>query len=374
MSLNTDTLLQQPPFNLTDEADRSAFMALAKELDIGLDAFLLGTIFKKECKDSPAPYTDEEIDAIAKDLVNIYERSFSGRSPSHTKKDYTLTFGAPLVGKSFYMESKLVDSSNVYVDPDRQALQFMDCYQELANKDRKLAYETYRDASNYICNLLLVWAIFKGYSIAHGTTGTNPRVAKSILPTLKRLGYTIHAHVLFADAESRKPAGTHRNEHQKFYQSTPGDEKGKVAPVFTRIKDAIIPYADTADFYWNTGTYWLNTTPEQSDTSLRKFASFNRELAPTKIVGDTKSLDILERLSKQVVEEIPAKAEQDEVIAMFNSWFVKPEVSTKKNYLPGFNRYTAAAAATLTIGVLAVAAAYLMQDDDSSAPKLKPFI
>lgn len=182
-------------------------------------------------------------------------------------------------------------------------------------------------------------------------------MAKSILPTLKARGYKINAHVLFAPAESRKQALLHRINVQDFYQVTEADAKGKVAPVFDRLKDAVLKYADTATMYLNSGKYWKNTTEAQNAASWRKFATFDRDGATgeVKVVGVLEdSATVLDELTTEVRQEVKDLEQQQELIAMFNSWLVEPQAGNY--FLPGFNRDTAIAAA-VGLGIFGLAVA-----------------
>lgn len=349
MPINTDYILKQSPFYLKKQ-QLAEFMQLAQDLDLTLDPFLFGTFYKKECAENPEPYTEDEITNVVLELDRIYEINFAGVKPSE-KPTYDFTLGAPGTGKSAFTEVNLVGKNVIYLDPDRQILRSMSTYKELvAEKGGKLAYETCRDTSNYICNLLLVWAIYKGYSIVHGTTGTNPRVAKSILPTLKKLGYKVNAHVLFAPAASRDLALEHRIHVQDFYQVTALDQKGKVGPVFDRLMDAVLVYADNADMYLNMGKYWLNSTPEQNKKSWCKFAVLKRTGENVDIVGVKDCPDVLAELILQVKQEIRDPFKQQQLIALFQGWLKHPE--TVRSFLPAFNR-NAAIVATLSVGFIA---------------------
>lgn len=359
----TTNILQNQPFNL-NETECAEFLALAKRFDITLDGFLSGTVY------SNTPYTEDQQEVIAKELQKIFEITFHDKAPSKNKK-YTATAGAPGSGKSAFLEQLIEQDpelqNSVYVDPDRQSLRLMNWYKQLSREQGgEVAYETCRDASNYICNFLMVWAIYKEYSIVHGTTSTNDRVAKTILPQLKTHGYTIDIHVLFADAESRKGALLHRIQVQDFYQVTQADAKGKVAPVFDRLTDAFLEYGDNVTMYYNTGTFWLSINRQESIEHLRKFATLNRAISPSQITVEPNCLDILEKLTADIHIEIPAQDRQETLINMFRSWFTEKQ----KSYLPSFSRYTVLAT---TLAIVATGAAiYLGMNGDSNNTKPSP--
>jgi hypothetical protein len=197
----------------------------------------------------------------------------------------------------------------------------MDSYWKLAKTvNGEAAYDKYRDASNYICNFNMLWAAYNGYNIAHGTTSTNDRVAKTLLPGFKKLGYQVDVHVLFANADARQACLEHRLKVQDFYQVTQTDAKGKVAPVFIRLKDAYLQHADTVTMYYNTNTFWLNKSIQESEKTLRKFAVFNRKNSPKVMVYSNNS-DVLNMLIADAKNELADLKQQEQVVAMFNTWF-----------------------------------------------------
>lgn len=97
MPLNTDLILQRPPFNLNAAEDRAEFMQLAQALDLNLDLFLNGGVYKKECEESPKLYTEKELKEIAADIPKIYDRTFSGRVTNPAKPEYTFYSRAYLI-------------------------------------------------------------------------------------------------------------------------------------------------------------------------------------------------------------------------------------------------------------------------------------
>jgi predicted ABC-type ATPase len=334
----TTDVLKDAPFNLS-ELEILEFVSLAKRFDISLDGFLSGTVY------SPTPYNEAQQTIIQQELQAIYELTFAGKTPGDAK-NYTATAGAPGVGKSIFIEQLIASrpglQAAVYVDPDRQALRFMNSYKQMSSeKGGAEAYETYRDASNYICNVLMLLAIYKGYSIVHGTTSTNDRVAKAILPQLKAEGYNIDIIVLFADADSRKESLLHRIKVQDFYQVTQADAKGKVASVYDRLIDAYLKYADTVTMYYNNDKFWLCTDADQSHECLQQFAEFNRARDPNKVIAAAGSDAILEKLIAEVYNEVSSIDKQEAIVAMFKSW---PQEQTN-SYFPTFSNVVSGVAA-----------------------------
>jgi len=316
--ISTTDILKAEPFNVIDVNERDNIMMIAKDLDINLDRLLHGEVYSKK------PYDDAQQQEIANELIVLFNKNFHGKLPSKNKL-YIATAGAPGVGKSVFLEELLAKDSHkseniIYVDPDRQALRLMYSYWKLANTNGdEVAYETYRDASNFICNFQLVWAIYKGYNIAHGTTSTNERVAKSLLPGLKKLGYTVDIHVLFANMEARTSSLLHRLKVQDFYQVTPADAKGKVAPVYSRLTDAYLKCADSVRLYYNTGNFWLNTSPIESAKSLKLFAVMDKKISD-KVTVYASNANVLDLMINDVVTEIDDQNQQTEIIKVFKSW------------------------------------------------------
>lgn len=390
----TLNILQQPPFNLTLEQARD-FMQLAEKLGLTLDGFLQG----KEFTPKSGAYTEESQALIVQELIAAFDRSFKDKTPAQDKT-YTATAGAPGVGKSTFIE-QLIDGSTelqkaIYVDPDREALRHMHLYKTMSSEiNGETAYDTYRAASNFICNLLLVWALYHGYSVVHGTTSTSERVAKTLLPGIKDQGYKINIHVLFANAEARKAALEHRITNQNFYQNTPLDAKGKVAPVFIRIQDAFLAYADTIVMYYNTGKYWLCQNAQESTLLLIKFAAYSRIVVDGIKLASNKE-HIIARLKSDAQQELLPGA-LDDTIRMIDSWDTlssthtaqassvsdehkDPDVVAKdteenaaRTFLPSFNRYTAAAATLAVVAAgAAIYAAKQYYDNQSTLPTLTP--
>lgn len=315
--ISTHDILQMPPFNINLVAEREKFISIAKDLDINLDKFLHGEVYSKQ------PYDNIQQQEIVQELIVLFNKNFTGKLPDN--KLYIATAGAPGIGKSVFLENYLAKDANkyknfIYIDPDRQVLRFMYSYWKLANlTGDEAAYETYRDASNFISNFQLVWAIYKGYNIAHGTTSTNDRVAKRLLPGLKNFGYTIEMHVLFASQESRNASLLHRLKVQEFYQVTPADAKSKVEPVYLRLIDAYLKYADKIIMYYNSDNFWLNTSQTEPENNLMPFIMLDKKINES-IITFSNTANILSNLISEATIEITDKNKRIEAIELFKLW------------------------------------------------------
>lgn len=93
MGLYTDKILQREPFNL-NHVELEEYNRLAKELDITLDDFLLGKVYKKECAENPNPYTEAEIEEGERELVQLYYHTFNNAKPTNNP-EYDFTLCAP---------------------------------------------------------------------------------------------------------------------------------------------------------------------------------------------------------------------------------------------------------------------------------------
>ena len=94
----------------------------------------------------------------------------------------------------------------------------------------------------------------KGFNIVHDTTASSPRIVP-IHKALRELGYDIRIHCLFASSEARVDAINYRVKDQGLAMVTPGDARGKVAPVFERLFD-FIEYAKELRLYVQPEKFW----------------------------------------------------------------------------------------------------------------------
>jgi len=318
-------ILREEPFNLNDNEIKD-FLNVASKLGLTLDDFLEGNVYKKESIKSPGSYTEVEKQCIHEDIKTVFRNTFN-YARVEKKKRYIATSGAPGVGKSTFLEDNLYRFATPYVDPDRHGLKLMySSYRAQEKADNQEAYLQFRDASNFIANMMFVYSVYKGYSIVHGTTSTSGRV-KSLYPALKEYGYDIEIHVLFAPTQSRELALEHRIEVQDFYQNTVTDAKGKFAPVFDRMHDAYLNFADKIECYYNNGKYWLG------EGSLAHFASFDRNSRNKGLTLKSNAAQMISQIQRDIVDDIEDSVNQKKALDLFRDSIQY----TYRDYLPSFS-------------------------------------
>ena len=112
------------------------------------------------------------------------------------------------------------------------------------------AYNKWRYASNYICDLVLNKAFAEKYNIAHGTTSTAPdKIMASLYEKLKIMGYKITLLLCYADSNTRLATIKHRAEKQAFVQSSDADVINK-GQMFPNRFPVYFQYADNILLYW----------------------------------------------------------------------------------------------------------------------------
>lgn len=194
-------------------------------------------------------YTEEELECIYKDFVEIRQQTFIGVTK---QRDYLVTAGAPTSGKSTILEG-IMEGKNclelgdrqitrAYIDPDRSCLFKMEhTYRhDLATgrRDPQKAYEHWREASNFLSNVYLAIALKEGYAIAHGSTMATP-FAKNALKAIQNLyGYKIAMIHVTCDEEIRKESERQRRA-RGVVQCTDADFYDKQRLFFTLLEDYI---------------------------------------------------------------------------------------------------------------------------------------
>lgn len=234
--LNTVQILREVLGN--DDAYIARFKLIAETANVTLDKLFLGQV------DSKTEYTLEERDEIVMTLKLLVAQQFS-KVKSVEKPTYTASAGAPGSGKTFSLECMFgIDISNgkfaanaIYVGPDSVVLPQMKAHlKDCTEVGKAQAYEKWRDASNYIANFMLIKAMTDNVNIVHDTTSTSTRV-KTILDTLRKLGYTRHMYFYAADKEAREMAIMHRKEKLGFAMVSSLDVVSKAEAAYARLAD-----------------------------------------------------------------------------------------------------------------------------------------
>ena len=224
------------------------FLSIADQMGVGLDVFLRGEVFDGK-------YSEHDQGLICSELLAIVDKAFTDKTTCD-QKSYLTTAGAPCTGKSTFIEDQNRGENAIYVDPDRAVLFSLQIYKKDCEQyDPKKAYEKWRDASNFIANFMLVKAVYDGLNIVHGTTASSERV-KKIYAFLKKKNYTIQVELLFADASCRWAALEHREGNGQV-QLTEKDFAGKAAPIFARMLDSYLVYANSIHMYYQPQDFYF---------------------------------------------------------------------------------------------------------------------
>jgi hypothetical protein len=213
-----------------------------------------------------AHYTQEELVDVEKDLKVVREVCFDQPQTQGDRPFLIATAGGPGSRKSTILERFIEKhpeyAKGVYLDPDQRALRFMvhtyykrslNALATASNDDysvvRKLSYEKWRDASNYITLTLMEEALRSRQSIVYGTTATGEHV-EAFFKKLRSRRYDITLLLCSCNDETRAEAVSYRNSVQKFYQCTPDDavSKGKNFPVRMPV---FFAQANTLYLFWS---------------------------------------------------------------------------------------------------------------------------
>jgi hypothetical protein len=213
-----------------------------------------------------AHYTQEELVDVEKDLKVVRDVCFDQPQTQGDRPFLIATAGGPGSRKSTILERFIEKhpeyAKGIYLDPDQRALRFMvhtyykrslNALATASNNDysvvRKLSYEKWRDASNYITLTLMEEALRSRQSIVYGTTATGEHV-EAFFKKLRSRGYDITLLLCSCNDETRAEAVSYRNSVQKFYQCTPEDavSKGKNFPVRMPV---FFAQANTLYLFWS---------------------------------------------------------------------------------------------------------------------------
>ena len=211
-------------------------------------------------------YTPEELIDVEKDLSVVRDVCFDQPQAQVDRPFLIATAGGPGARKSTILERFIEKhpeyAKGVYLDPDQRALRFMvhtyhkrslSALQAASNEDysvtRKLAYEKWRDASNYITLTLMEETLRSRQSIVYGTTATGEHV-EAFFKKLRSKGYSITLLLCSCNDQTRAEAVSYRNSVQKFYQCTPDDavSKGKNFPIRMPV---FFAQANTLYLFWS---------------------------------------------------------------------------------------------------------------------------
>jgi predicted ABC-type ATPase len=221
---------------------------------------------QKQISSHLVSYGEKEKEDIAKDLEVVRSVCHVEEAPSKERPFYLASAGGPGSRKSTILERFIQSNpefqAGVYLDPDHRALKFMahtyydkslNALQAASNPDyleiRKVAYEKWRGASNYITLVLLEEVLQKKSDIIHGTTLTGAYV-EEFLKKLKAEGYQITLVLCYCEDEIRQEAIEYRNNEQRWYQSTADDASSK-GKFFVEKLSVYFQYADTLHLYWS---------------------------------------------------------------------------------------------------------------------------
>jgi len=216
-------------------------------------------------------YSQEEKAKINKDLKIVKSLVFEDAKPIPTDvPTYLATAGGPGSGKSTTLETFIKENkleNFVYADPDQVCLKnmnftyrkYLDNYHfAQARSNREALYNAYtkwRAASNYI-NYEILQSAFgadngkeEKYSIAHGTTSTNPQV-EPLYNQIKSLNYRISFLLCYSPEKTRIQAIETREKEQAFVQIESKDIESKGID-FPKRFDIYFKYADEITFFWN---------------------------------------------------------------------------------------------------------------------------
>ncbi len=233
-------------------------------------------------------YSPEEKVAIDRDYKNIRELCLSQADKEQKKLIYVATAGGPGASKSTILETYLHNNPGfVYIDPDQRVLRFMftylqdiTCYTISKSasylQPLKDAYDKWRGASNYIANSILNEVYIKNLPIAHGTTSTSKQMG-SFYEKLKKRGYKIILLLCISPEKNRLEAIAHRENEQRFVQSTREDliQKGQM---FFENFPIYFKYADEIKFFWieDFSQGWIEVGSYSKSAGLKQDKDFEK--------------------------------------------------------------------------------------------------
>lgn len=214
-----------------------------------LEGYLSGKAF-----DYNTEYTKEELDALKRDVNEIFQRIISTVVPQG-KPLAIITAGAPGAGKTTLLKEDLKGKERqfAYVDPDDVCLKQMtstyvaDITKDSSVEGRKAAYKKWRPGSNAAAQLIMAHLVKQKISFYFGATSTHPSTGK-LFAFLNSQGYNIRLLHVSAPDDVRWKSVLERDK--TFIQTTEEDvrQKGELLP--QRIRDTYLKYSRQIDFYY----------------------------------------------------------------------------------------------------------------------------
>lgn len=206
-------------------------------------------------------YDAKELELILQDFNDIELSTFSN---AVKEKNYVVTAGGPSAGKSTILSKYIKDKGYAFIDPDEGSLRGMKRTYLTdidKNKDPIECYNKWRNASNFIANVLLAKAFKEGYAIAHGSTMTSPN-AKNELIAAQNFGY--HRTILHVSCPDDVRLFAEKTRRAK-------DIKDDVLPYHVTDEDLVKKgkdfYAKLSDYLNNSDKILFYYRPDISTTS-----------------------------------------------------------------------------------------------------------
>lgn len=191
-------------------------------------------------------YTPEELTNIHTDFLTIQETTFA---VADQRREYLFTAGGPSSGKTTLLEKLLEQNPThyAYIDADNCLKQMQHSYGLDHTRNAVEAQQYWHNASSFIANVLLGYALRDGYAIAHGTSMAS-QYTRTVLEAIHQYGYTIlMIHVTCAE-EVRIASELARRERGVF-QCTDEEFNAKQRS-FVSLLPEYMGLADSIFFYY----------------------------------------------------------------------------------------------------------------------------
>src|SRR3990167_9140838 len=183
-------------------------------------------------------YPVEDLRNIVKDFFNLKDKIFKDAFKNQVIRQYVVTAGGPGSGKSTILENYLKENPGfAYIDPDRSCLLHMEnTYNKyILSHTPQESYEKWRNASNFIANVLMCYALEEGYNIAHGATMTSPYSVNEF-EALK--GYKYNRKILHINCPDELRIDSEKTRRESgIFQCSDIDFVNKGEDFFKRLED-----------------------------------------------------------------------------------------------------------------------------------------